>query len=201
MAPRRQIAAYASVLPDREADIRVPYFNAPFVPITLAQRADVKSVRIILCIVLLMAASHVWGCASASGRISDRRHVRPRAQRAVGRLSGASQEHLGPYPDPERPARQSRSGAADRTTDGVISLRALVRRTEQGSGRCRRSTNASVRTCVRCSARWSKRSASPSHSIASSRKLTPRWRESARIKLSAPTSCGDLTRSGFPAID
>ena len=66
MAPRRQIAAYASVLPDREADIRVPYFNAPFVPITLAQRADVKSVRIILCIVLLMAASQVWGCASAS---------------------------------------------------------------------------------------------------------------------------------------
>ena len=53
-------------LPDRGADIRVPYFNAPFVPITLAQRADVKSVRIILCIALLMAASQVWGCASAS---------------------------------------------------------------------------------------------------------------------------------------
>ncbi len=51
---------------DREADIRVPHFNAPLMPITLAQRADVKSVRIIHCFVLLMAASQIWGCASAS---------------------------------------------------------------------------------------------------------------------------------------
>jgi len=35
-------------------------------PITLAQRARVKSVRIIHCFVLLMAASLIWGCASAS---------------------------------------------------------------------------------------------------------------------------------------
>jgi hypothetical protein len=34
--------------------------------ITLAQRADVKSVRIIHCLVLLTAASQIWGCASAS---------------------------------------------------------------------------------------------------------------------------------------
>jgi len=65
MAPRRQIAAYASVLPGWEADIRVPHFNVSFMPITLAQRADVKSVRIILCFVLLLAAAHVEGCASA----------------------------------------------------------------------------------------------------------------------------------------
>ena len=35
-------------------------------PITEVQRADVKSVRIIHCLVLLIAASQIWGCASAS---------------------------------------------------------------------------------------------------------------------------------------
>ena len=53
-------------LRDREADIRVPHFSVPLKPITPAQRADVKSVRIVHCFVLLMAASQVWGCASAS---------------------------------------------------------------------------------------------------------------------------------------
>ena len=53
-------------LRDREADIRVPHFSVPLSPITLAQRADVKSVRIIHCLVLLAAASQIWGCASAS---------------------------------------------------------------------------------------------------------------------------------------
>ena len=65
MAPRRQIAAYASVLPDREADIRVPHFDVSFVPITVAQRADVKSVRVIICFALVLVAAHVEGCASA----------------------------------------------------------------------------------------------------------------------------------------
>ena len=34
-------------------------------PITVAQRADVKSVRVIICFALVLVAAHVEGCASA----------------------------------------------------------------------------------------------------------------------------------------
>lgn len=68
-------------LRDREADIHVPHFNAPFEPITLGQRADVKSVRIIHLTVLLLAASPVSGCASASvGLQSDGRYLLERSE-------------------------------------------------------------------------------------------------------------------------
>mgnify|MGYP003395063371 CR=1 FL=1 len=69
---------------DREADIRVPHFSGPFVPITLAQRADVKSVRIIHCFVLLLAASHIWGCASIGvGFQSDGTYVLERGEQSA----------------------------------------------------------------------------------------------------------------------
>lgn len=59
----------------------MPHFSGPFLHITLAQRADVKSVRIIQCVVLLLAASHVWGCASAQvGLQSDGRYLLERSE-------------------------------------------------------------------------------------------------------------------------
>ncbi len=71
-------------LRDREADIHVPHFNAPFVPITVGLRADVKSVRIIHLIVLLLAGSHVWGCASLSvGLQGDGRYILERSEQSA----------------------------------------------------------------------------------------------------------------------
>ena len=62
MAPRRQTLLTLRFAGSK-ADIDVPHFNAPFRPITVVQRADVKSVRNISLIVLLLAALDVSGCA------------------------------------------------------------------------------------------------------------------------------------------
>lgn len=71
-------------LRDREADIGVTQFNAPLGSITLAQRTDVKTVRIISCLVLLLAAAHVSGCASVGvGFQSDGRYVLERSEQTA----------------------------------------------------------------------------------------------------------------------
>lgn len=62
----------------------MPHFDVSFTPITLAQRADVKSVRIILCFVLLLTAAHVEGCASARfGFQTDGTYVLERGEQSA----------------------------------------------------------------------------------------------------------------------
>ena len=68
----------------READIRVPHFNAPVGLISLGQRAGVKPVRIVHCVVVVLAASQCWGCASASvGLQSDGRYILERSEQSA----------------------------------------------------------------------------------------------------------------------
>ena len=106
-------------------------------PITLAQRADVKSVRIIHCFVLLMAASQIWGCASASvGFQTNGTYVLERNEQSADcqalhkNISGRIQVLKG------IPAK----ARAEQQTDavhGLVALRPLVRRSEQRAGCCR----------------------------------------------------------------
>jgi hypothetical protein len=67
-----------------EADIRVPQSSAPYPPITRAQRARVKALRVIPFLVVLLALSHGWGCASAKiGLQADGSYILERGEQAA----------------------------------------------------------------------------------------------------------------------